>query len=306
MTRYRPSLDRWALTAGGQTRRALLKSTAGLLSAAAGYRNDATEAKALPIASSSIRWLAFYGVHADESILGTYDVVVLDPGFQGSIDRVAGANTRVCGYLSLGEVRTSDPSLALVDHAVLLAENPDWQESRRVDVRHPSWQAFVLEKQIPSIVAKGFTGLMIDTIDTAPYLELVDPARYHGMRAAAIELVDAIRARWPRLTLIMNRGYAVLPDVVENIDAVIAESLLTAPDHCAGGFAWVEPRQVELQVSLLQPAARRRPPLPILSLDYWFPDDVRTIAEIYRRERDLGHHPYVATRLLDQIVPEPS
>jgi uncharacterized protein (TIGR01370 family) len=306
MTRRRPCLDRWALTAGGQTRRALLKAAAGLLSATAGCRNHASEAKALPIASSSIRWLAFYGVHADEFILATYDVVVLDPGFQGSIDRVAGANTQVCGYLSLGEIKTSDPSFALVDHAVLLAENPDWQGTRRVDVRHPSWRSFVLERQIPSIAAKGFTGLMIDTVDTAPYLELVDATRYHGMRAAAIELVDTIRARWPRLTLIMNRGYAVLPDVAESIDAVIAESLLTAPDQQTGGFAWVEPRQVELQVSLLQPAARRRPPLPILSLDYWHPDDVTTIAEIYHRERALGHHPYVATRLLDRIVAEPS
>jgi hypothetical protein len=116
--------------------------------------------------------------------------------------------------------------------------------------------------------------------------------------------VDTIRARWPGLTLIMNRGYALLPHVVENIDAVIAESLITFPDQQSGGFAWVDPRQMEQQLSLLRPAAQRRPPLPILSLDYWHPEDVKTIAEIYRRERDLGHHPYVATRLLDQIVPE--
>jgi hypothetical protein len=61
---------------------------------------------------------------------------------------------------------------------------------------------------------------------------------------------------------------------------------------------------VERQLTLLNPAVSRRPPLPILSLDYWDPDDTGTIAEIYRRERELGHHPYVATRSLDQIVPE--
>ena len=65
-----------------------------------------------------------------------------------------------------------------------------------------------------------------------------------------------------------------------------------------------DPRQVELQLRLLSPAARRLPPLPILSLDYWDPNDAVTIARIYRQERELGHHPYVATRSLDQIVPE--
>jgi hypothetical protein len=145
---------------------------------------------------------------------------------------------------------------------------------------------------------------MFDTLDTPPYLELLDPARYRGMRDAAIGLVDSIGARWPEMMLIMNRGYALLPDVVQKIDAIIAESLMTTPDRQTGGFAWVDSHQVELQLRLLDPAVGRRPPLPILSLDYWDPNDARTIAEIYRRERKLGHHPYVATRLLDQIVPE--
>lgn len=304
MIESRSSCGRRALTAVRQTRRTFLKVSAGFLSGARGCSNPSA-ANALPIAANPIRWLAFYGVSADEAILATYDIVVLDPGFRGSISLVAGSGTRVCGYLSLSEIRTSDPFLAFVDRTALLAENPDWPGTRRVDIRHPSWRSLVLDRRIPSLASKGFTGLMFDTLDTAPYLELVDPARYHGMRAAAIGLVDAIRARWPEMTLIMNRGYALLPDVVQKVDAVIAESLITSPDRQTGGFAWVDPRQVELQLSLLKPAARRRPPLPILSLDYWDPHDARTIAEIYRRERELGHHPYVTTRSLDQIVPEP-
>jgi polysaccharide biosynthesis protein PelA len=108
------------------------------------------------------------------------------------------------------------------------------------------------------------------------------------------------------MMLIVNRAYALLPDLVHRVDAVIAESLVTSLDQQTGKFAWVDSRQVELQLALLNPAVCRRPPLPILSLDYWDPGDAITIAEIYRRERELGHHPYVATRLLDQIVPEQS
>jgi hypothetical protein len=58
-------------------------------------------------------------------------------------------------------------------------------------------------------------------------------------------------------------------------------------------------------MKVLSPANRRSPQLPILSLDYWNPDDPATIREIYRRERALGHSPYVATINLDQIVDPP-
>jgi polysaccharide biosynthesis protein PelA len=292
----------WAFKAARPTRRAFLKAGAGLLSAA-GSPNRAGAAPLRPL-TLSIRWLVFYGERADEATLATYDIVVLDPGFQGSISAVADAGTRICSYLSLGEIKSSDPFFDSIDRAALLEENPDWPGTRRVDVRHPAWHSLVFDRQIPSIAAKGFNGLMLDTLDTAPYLEQVDPGRYDGMRAAAIGLVAAIRTRWPSMMLIMNRGYALLPDLVDKIDAVMAESLVTSPDPRTGGFVWVDPQRVGLELSLLSPAARRSPPLPILSLDYWFPDDSKTIAAIYRRERDLGHHPYVATRLLDRIVPE--
>jgi hypothetical protein len=290
--------------AGGRTRRAFLAAAAGLLSAAAG-KAHATEADVLHAAEKPIRWLAFYGVTAEEATLATYDIVVLDHGFQGAIGLVASPTTRVCGYVSLGEIRTSDPFMPFLDRAALLPENPDWPGTHRIDVRHPSWHSLVLDRQIPSLVSQGFTGLMFDTLDTPPYLEQLDPARYHGMREAAVGLVDSIRKRWPEMMLIMNRGYALLPDVIDKVDAVIAESLMTSPDQ-TGGFAWLDRVQVELQLKLLEPAARRHPPLPVLSLDYWDPKDARTIAEIYRRQRALGHHPYVATRSLDQIVPEQS
>ena len=284
----------------GRTRRAFLAGTAGLLSALTASVGLSRE---FPVrtAQQSLRWLAFYGMTADEAVLASYDLVVLDPGYQGSIDLIARTGTKVCGYISLAEIRTSDPFMEALDPAALLPENPDWPGTRRVDVRHPSWTSLVFER-IQSLEAQAFTGLMLDTLDTPPYLEQLDPERYRGIRGAAVELVNCIRARCPEMMLIMNRGYALLPDVAHNLDAVIAESLLTSPDQQTGKPAWRDSQQVETQLALLYPAAFRRPGLPILSLDYWDPDDTKTIAEIYRKERAIGHHPYVATRLLDQIV----
>lgn len=288
--------------AGGQTRRAFALGAGALVGATC--MCCACRARALFPQARGIRWVAFYGANADEALLGAYDVVVLDAGFRGSIARIAERNARVCGYLSLGEIRTADPAFAELDEAELLPPNPDWPGTRRIDVRSQAWRSLVLERRIPALVARGFGGVMLDTLDTPAYLEALDPANGRGMRDAAVGLVGAIRAQRPDMALIVNRGYALLPDLVQTVDAVIAESLLTRPDPLTGGFRRVDSGQVEAQLAALDKALAGRRALPVLSLDYWDPEDRTTIREIYRQERALGHHPYVATRLLDQIVPE--
>ena len=82
MIKVQSFFDRPAPTARGQTRRGFLAATAGLLSAATARPSSSRE-KVLAAAESSIRWLVFYGMTAQESILATYDIVVLDPGVPG-------------------------------------------------------------------------------------------------------------------------------------------------------------------------------------------------------------------------------
>jgi uncharacterized protein (TIGR01370 family) len=292
-------------SAGKLLRRTILKSYATMIGAIPVWAAWSRRAKAAT--AQPIKWVAFYGQTADEQVLGSYDIAILDPMFKGSIAAVATGGARVCAYLSLGEIRTSDAFYGRVDRAALLEENPAWPGTRRIDVRHRSWKDLVLNEIIPSLLADAFTGLLLDTLDTPPYLEQLDPKGRSGMRQAAVNLVRAIRRSYPNMLVIMNRGYALLPNVVDSIDAIVAESLLTTTDQRQdSGYKWNEPSQVQLQISLLAPATRRHARLPILSLDYWNPDDIETIKKIYHRERQLGHQPYVATPMLDRIIPEPA
>jgi uncharacterized protein (TIGR01370 family) len=257
--------------------------------------------------AQGVKWIAYYGENADEQALSTYDLVVLDPMFKGSKEAITQSGARLCGYLSLGEIRMADTFYHRLDPAALLEENPAWPSTRRIDIRHRSWSKLILEEIIPSIVAKGFTGLLLDTLDTPSYLERQDPVGKLGMRQAAVDLVHAIRRAWPDVLVIMNRGYDLLPDVARSLDGMVAESLLTTTLASeVGSYRWNEQSDIALHLSLLAPALHRRNRLPILSLDYWAPQDVSTIKEIYMRERQLGHHPYVATRMLDRIIPGPA
>jgi uncharacterized protein (TIGR01370 family) len=252
-----------------------------------------------------IRWVVFYGQTADEAALAGYDIVILDPGYLGSIEAIAKSGATVAGYLSLGEVRATSPIFARLDPEAVLDESLFSSGTRRIDIRHPSWQALVLDHLIPEMRTQGFTGLMLDTLDTPPHLEQQDRKGNAGMRKAAIELVRSIAKRHPDMKLIMNRGYALLPDLLGDLDALIAESLLTRPGRADGKARWASEGEIAQQLTLLRGLRRSRPALPILSLDYWTPDDVATVEAIYRRERELGHHPYVAPPFMDEIVPEP-
>jgi uncharacterized protein (TIGR01370 family) len=298
-----PAGDSGVRRGGNIVRRTILKACAILTAASFAWTVGWAARKST---TRSLRWIAFYGQTADEEVLSAYDIVVLDPLFQGSVATVAKDGARVCAYLSLGEIRISDPFYDRIDPAALLEENPAWPGTRRIDVRQRAWKDLVLGGIIPSIAAKGFTGLILDTLDTPPYLEQLDPVGKRGMGKAAVDLVQAIRGSYPKMLVIVNRGYALLPSVIDNVDGVIAESLLTTPENDGSGrFGWNEPSDVALQLSLLTPAVVRRIRVPILSLDYWDPEDVETIRKIYARQRQLGHHPYVATPVLDRIIPEP-
>ncbi len=266
----------------------------------------ATRPVVLRDADGQLKWLAFYGQTADETVLSGYDLVVLDPMFQGDLARVGAGGTRLCAYLSLGEIRRADPFFEGLDTACLLEENPAWPGTWRVDVRQAAWEKVVLHEMLPAITAHGFTGLMLDTLDTPPWLEQIDPIANRGMRQASIDLVRAIRDMFPDMLIIVNRGYAILPDILPVVDAILAESLLTSPDPAANGFHWNTPGDIAAQMSLLAPVKASTPPLPILSLDYWDPADAAGVQEIYRRQRALGHLPYVTTPLLSEIIPEPA
>lgn len=252
------------------------------------------------------KWLAFYGQMADEELLAPYDLVVLDPMFRGSLARIAGKGALLCSYVSLGEVRLADSLYANIDPAALIEQNPDWPGTYQVDVRNPTWKRLVLDEVIPFVARQGFAGLFLDTLDTPPYLEQLQPDARRGMRQAAIDLVRSIRHRVPDMFVIVNRAYTLLPDLAGSMDAIVAEGLLTvADDREPSGYRWTAGPEVAQVMRRLAPFADGKARVPILSLDYWDPKDTTTVRAIYARERWLGHHPYVATRLLDRIVPEP-
>jgi polysaccharide biosynthesis protein PelA len=252
------------------------------------------------------RWAVYYSDQVAAEELRDYNLLVFDSGRHPPLPPLAARKKVLLGYLSLGEVNAQRPYFqSALQAGFLLGENPSWPGSRYVDVRDRRWREMVIRKLAPEILAQGFQGLFLDTLDDPAELERRDPEVYRGMAAAAAELVKALRYGFPSIKIMMNRGYDILPEVAGVIDMELGESVYATYDFNRKVYQLAPAKEYGQQVQVLQQAKRRNPALGIYSLDYWDPADRMGIRRIYRQERANGFEPYVATIGLDRVIKEP-
>lgn len=252
------------------------------------------------------RFVVYYG-RADDAVLAGYDLVVLDADVDAALLARRAPGATFLGYVSLGEIHAGRDYFAQAQAAgVLIGRQPRWPDAWFVDMRAEAWRHLVLERIVPAIVARGFDGIFLDTLDDAEYLETTDPAHHGGMVAAAAGLVHALRRRFPTLPIMINRGYAVLPHVAGQFDMLLGESVRATHDADRGTYLLQPERDYAWQRDRMWEARRRDPTLRVFSLDYWNPEDAEGIARLYAEQRHNGFIPYVATPDLTRIVPRPA
>lgn len=252
------------------------------------------------------RWGIDYSAATDPTVARGYDLLVLEPDHARPIGPLRGPGSRLLGYISLGEVERGRPFSDQLDKAgALQSPNPNWPDARMVDLRHPAWRSLIVERLVPDILRKGYDGLFLDTLDNAEAMETRDPKGNQGMVAAAGEVVRAIRAQFPSIAIMMNRGYALLPDTAKYVDFVLGEAMASRWSFADRRYEMTPAADWLWQAERLRGAKRANLAVELATLDYWDPSDRATVASLYQRERAAGFHPYVATLALDRLLPEP-
>lgn len=251
-------------------------------------------------------WVVYYGSSLPAESFEHYNPIVLDPQFKPSIELLVRKNKEVLGYISLAEIENGNEGFSLLkEKELLIQENANWKGSWAIDVRSPFWQELLLEKIIPTVLSKGFTGLLIDQIDVAIEIEQKDPKKYKGMKEAVIHLVKEIHQRFPEKRLMINRAYKILPAIAKDITYVLAETLYTSYDFQAKKYILRSSKEYEWQLSQMNTLRLKFPHLVMFSLDYWSPEDTKMYTKIYQVEREACLRPYVSSIQLNQLIPEP-
>lgn len=246
-------------------------------------------------------WLCYYG--DDRRVLGAqgFELLILEPEAIGDLDAADKAGRICVGYMSVGEAERNRwfyPDIK--DKAWVLDANPDWPDSRLVDMRSPEWRELIVDSVASAIMEAGYDGFILDNVDTAEALLRRDPELYVGADDAMVELIRDLHATYPEAVIIANGGLSIVPRVAEALDAMMYEGTVsTWKENDDGTYSYGE--ITPQQKTWLRPRLRRvkAAGLPILSLEYADPDNAAEQKAVWDEVKKSGNNPFISVRELD-------
>ncbi len=248
-------------------------------------------------------WLCYYQAKFPTQEIPNYDLYVFDSYDYPPLEPLKKEGAKVVGYLSVGEVARHDYFFNTIKEKELFVdENENWPGSFRIKIGSPIWHDFVLNHLIPRIIAKGFNGVFLDTIDTADYIENVK--NISGSIKGTKDLLKKLRKKYPDLIVIMNNGLFFLSDVGKYIDGVVVEDLFTSYDFLKKKYKtpdkeWTRQRMVPLKK--FQAKFKK----PVFTLGYLEPTQKELIQEVTAKARENGFVPYFSDIHLTTIFYHP-
>ena len=250
------------------------------------------------------RWFSLSDYSASESpspiLWDHYDMAILDPGSHPPFEGIHG-DCILIAYVSLGQAENYRAYWPKVEKEPwIIKKDPHWSGSYWVDVRNPRWRALILYEVIPQIIAQGFDGLFMDTLDTASDLEEISPTEYFGSAKAMAEFVKEIHETYPKLLLISNNAYEILPQIAPYLNGFLVEGINSILDLNKGGITFVDPERRENRIQILHKLMREYK-LPVFTLDYVGQNDRASAERCFIESRKLGFKPYVSEADRDRI-----
>jgi hypothetical protein len=226
-------------------------------------------------------------------------MVVLAPDPMIQLERLPPETIRL-GYLSVGEINAALlPRHADAGSSYLIEPNPNWPSNVRVDIRDPRWQEMLLAEEAPHLLAMGFQGFMLDTIDTAPYLEGKDGTRFAGSRRALRDFARDLRRRFPWAIVIAN-GTDALADVAPFVDGFVVEGVYATYDFGRHLYRATTANERSWKLAQIE-RARKVAERPVFTIEYADVGDIDLGRWAEGESARRGFRPYVTVKDINMI-----
>ncbi|WP_297506045.1 endo alpha-1,4 polygalactosaminidase [Thermococcus sp.] len=223
---------------------------------------------AVPVSSTS--FAVYYGQLSGKTIgdLKGFEILILPPTIEPELISSLSRNHTVVGYLSLATVGGWEPWAKAVPKGIVIGKNTNWNE-KVVDFASPAWKRIVLEEAIPYILSRGFEGVFLDNVD---YVD-----RYPKKKTAMVELIRAIRERYPGITIIVNRGFSIKEEIAPYIDYVLFEDFITYYNFSTRRYEIFKGKELEWELEQVEELKNLG--VPILALSYANLSDRKQVSE---------------------------
>ncbi len=217
--------------------------------------------------------------------LNLFNLAIVQPQLSKlQLEKLHKAKIRVIAYLTVGELDPKSSLVKKVPKNWILGENKIWG-SKYIDASQSGWQKLMLEEQKKLILA-GYDGVFLDTLDTADL--------YPQTRDGLVSIVTKMRKAYPRKLIVQNRGFALLNQTAESLDAVMFENF----------SSWYNFETKKYEIMNSDPSdvlPYQQRGLVILSMDYAAKNQKDLILHDLARAKKFGFIPCISTILLDTL-----
>jgi len=240
--------------------------------------------------------IVYYGEHISYPMVGLHDYIIVQPehinththGFKVY-------KNKMYAYISINEIDTTIKEYAKVNKKWIVAENKAW-DSKVLDIRNMDYQEFMFHEMIEPRIKEGFQNFFIDTLDSYE-IAFKSKKELVQAREALAHFINEFKRRYPNVKIIINRGFNIIDEVHNSVEAVLFESYYYGLGGKNLGYKAVSDEdRVWLDAQI---AKVKKYNLDVIAVDYLPYEKRKRYDAVVKKLEQKGFIPYVATKDLD-------
>ena len=239
------------------------------------------------------RYAFVYSKSIDDRFINFYDKVVVEAD---SIDNIYAIRypKKMVAYVSVGEIEPWRKTKTPYSKKWVISKNKTWN-SLIADLNNLEYQAFILER-VALLYKQGYRNFFLDTMD-AYHVTAKDKKLFKSQQKALVTFIHKLHKKYPNSKLIINRGFELLDEIHNDVDAVVAESLIARYNHADKSYGKVPKKDREWLLANFKKAQKLG--LDAISIDY-SNRSTKIRLDIAQEIEKLGIIPYVTDGLLQE------
>lgn len=228
--------------------------------------------------------------------MSPYQLMIIDPDVStaGEADSLSRRGALPVAYVNIGEAESYRWFFNDILPEWRLGANPNWPGHFYIDVTQRGWQRLLIERVLPAVFEKGFTGVFLDMIDVA------SPALYPRLRPGVLAIIREIRTAYPDKILLINNGTFLAGDASDLIDGIVVESTFTTYDFASKAYVPVKKEDSDARCAELD-SLKAAYGIRFFAIDYAAPGDSAAALYARREARRHGLLSFVSTIELNSL-----
>ncbi len=220
--------------------------------------------------SSTKSPLVLYYGKGNMSALTRFEKAILQPSHYTPLE---------LGWLERHGVTT----LAFID---MSKDNPKARQQNRVLQRSSNVSTLSITEQVKLAFELGFNGIFLDMVEVQTPIE----------KQQKLELISQFRELAGNRTLLINRGFSLMPQLFDKVNGIVFEAFSTQWNS-KQGYALLPKRELAWSATIAMQLRQHQ--IPVYALDY--ADNVELKHFARRRAEHFGFTSLIANRELTQL-----